>query len=360
MTTIVNSGSNMHISGMRTRLMTDLNRKLEQAGQEVSTGFKADVFASLRTRSHETLSLRSDLQRNEFLVSQNTLLNQRLGAMSDTLVVMRDTSQLLMDLVVPNATSPLGTASEIQLNARAAIDSLLVQANLSFNNSSLFSGVSTDTAPLQGWDKVNPATGLSPKAVLDGVTGGAILSDADALAKIAQIDAIFANDPSVPVGQSFEETFYNGAPAVDANGDPIPRQSALIADGQTLDYGIQANDAPFRSLLKGMGMLAAVDVSKIQDPAAYRTWVETAVTAIADGMRGISDLNSRTGEFQNLVDRALELQRGRIDIYESRVLDLEGVDPYEAVTRMTQLQSTLEATYQVSARMSRLSFLNYL
>jgi flagellar hook-associated protein 3 FlgL len=360
MTTIVNSGSNMHISGMRTRLMMDLNRKLEQAGQEVSTGFKADVFASLRTRSHETLSLRSDLKRNEFLVSQNTLLNQRLGAMSDTLVAMRGTSQKLIDLVVPNGTSPLATASEIRLNARAAIDSILVQANLSFNNSSLFSGVSTDTAPLQGWDKANPSTGLSPKGVLEGVTGGAILSEADALAKIAQINAIFDNDPSVPPGQSFQETFYNGAPALDATGDPMPRQRALIADGQVLDYGVQANDTPFRALLKGMGMLASVDVSQIQDPSAYRVWVETAVSAIAEGMRGITDMNSRVGEYQNLVDRALELQRGRIDIYESRVLDLEGVDPYEAVTRMTQLQSTLEATYQVSARMSRLSFLNYL
>ena len=143
-------------------------------------------------------------------------------------------------------------------------------------------------------------------------------------------------------------------------GDPVPRQSALIAEGSLLEYGVQANDEPFRDVLKGMAMLASVDVIKISDPQAYRTWVETAMTSIADGMSGMSDISTRVGGYENLVGQAKELQLGRIDIYQSRILDLEGVDPYEAVTRMTQLETTLQATYQVSARLSQLSFLNYL
>lgn len=360
MTTIMNSGSNLHVTGMRQRLMTDLNAKLEVAGQEVATGMRADVFAHLRSRANETLSLRGDLARSEFFVSQNTLLEQRLGAMSDTLVTMRRTTQGLMDLVVPNGTSPSGTASEIQVNAEAVMNAFITQANLSFNNSSLFSGVASNTPPLQGWDKVNPATGLSPKDLINGVVGGVILNDADALAKIAQIDAIFADDPALPAGQTFQETFFRGAPKLDAAGDPVPRQSALIAEGSLLEYGVQANDEPFRDVLKGMAMLASVDVIKISDPQAYRTWVETAMTSIADGMSGMSDISTRVGGYENLVGQAKELQLGRIDIYQSRILDLEGVDPYEAVTRMTQLETTLQATYQVSARLSQLSFLNYL
>lgn len=360
MTTIVNSGSNLHITGTRQRIMADLNRKLETAGQEVATNMRADVFAHLRTRANETLSLRGDLARSEFFVSQNTLLEQRLGAMSDTLVTMRNTTQDLMDLVVPNATSPSGTASEIQVNAEAMMNAFITQANLSFNNSSLFSGIATTVPPLQDWDEVNPATGLSPKGLVDGVVGGAITSQADALAKIAQIDAIFSDDPALPAGQTYQDTFFNGAPKVDGSGNPVPRQSALIAEGSVLEYGVQANDQPFRDVLKGMAMLASVDVIQIPDRDAYRTWVETAMTSIADGMSGLSDISTRVGGFENLVDDAKGLQMSRIDIYQSRILDLEGVDPYEAVTRMTQLETTLQATYQVSARLSQLSFLNYL
>lgn len=360
MTTIVNSGSNLHVAGMRQRLMTELSGKLEIAGQEVSTGMRADVFAHLRSRANETISLRGDLARSEFFVSQNTLLEQRLGAISDTLVTMRQTTQGLMDLVVPNGTSPSGTASEIQVNARAVMDAFITQANLSFNNSSLFSGLTSDTAPLQEWGKVNTATGLSQEALISGVVGGGIVDNADALAKIAQIDAIFADDPALPAGQTFQETFFRGAPKLDGAGDPVPRQSALIAEGSVLEYGVQANDEPFRDVLKGMAMLASVDVIQIQDREAYRTWVETAMTSIADGMSGMSDISTRVGGYENLVGQAKKLQLGRIDIYQSRILDLEGVDPYEAVTRMTQLETTLQATYQVSARLSQLSFLNYL
>jgi len=360
MTTITNSGSNLHITGTRQRIMTDLNKKLEVAGQEVATGMRADVFSHLRTRANETLSLRGDLARSEFFVSQNTLLEQRLGAMSDTLVTMRATTQSLMDIVVPNATSPSGTVSEIQVNAQATINAFVTQTNLSFNNSSLFSGIATDVPPLQEWDEVNPASGFSPQGLVNGVVGGAILSQADALAKIAQIDAIFSDDPSLPAGQTYQETFFNGAPKADALGNPVPRQSALIAEGSLLEYGVQANDQPFRDVLKGMAMLASVDAVLIQDRQAYRTWVETAMTSIADGMSGMSDIGTRVGGFENLVADAKELQLSRIDIYESRILDLEGVDPYEAVTRMTQLETTLQATYQVSARLSQLSFLNYL
>lgn len=360
MTTIVNSGSNLNITGIRQRLMSDLNQKLETAGQEVSTGMRADVFAHLRTRANESLSLRGDLARSEFFVSQNTLLEQRLGAVSDTLVTMRDTTQRLMDLVVPNATGVSGTASEIQVNAQATLNAFITQANLSFNNSSLFSGIATTTPPLQDWDKVNPASGFSPKGLIDGVVGGVITNQADALAKLAQIEAIFADDPTLPAGQTFQDTFFKGAPKLDGAGNPVPRQSALIAEGSVIEYGVQANDKPFRDILKGMSMLAAVDVIEISDNQAYRTWVETAMVSIADGMSGMSDISTRVGGYENLVSQAKELQLGRIDIYQSRILDLEGVDPYEAVTRMTQLQTTLEATYQVSARLSQLSFLNYI
>jgi flagellar hook-associated protein 3 FlgL len=360
MTTITNSGSNLHITGTRQRIMTDLNKKLEVAGQEVATGMRADVFAHLRTRANESISLRGDLARSEFFVSQNTLLEQRLGAVSDTLSTMRRTTQSLMDLVVPNATSPSGTASEIQVNAEAVMNAFITQANLSFNNSSLFSGVASDRPPLQEWDKANPTTGFSPQDLMNGVVGGVILNEADAIAKIAQVEAIFSDDPAQPAGQTYQETFFNGAPNLDALGNPVPRQSALIAEGSVLEYGVQANDKPFRDVLKGMAMLSSVDVIQIQDRQAYQAWVKTAMTSIAEGMSGMSDISTRVGGFENLVDDAKGLQLSRIDIYESRILDLEGVDPYEAVTRMTQLETTLQATYQVSARLSQLSFLNYL
>ena len=41
-------------------------------------------------------------------------------------------------------------------------------------------------------------------------------------------------------------------------------------------------------------------------------------------------------------------------------MNLEGVDQYDAATRLTQLQNQLDSSFAVTARLSRLSFLNYL
>ena len=39
---------------------------------------------------------------------------------------------------------------------------------------------------------------------------------------------------------------------------------------------------------------------------------------------------------------------------------MEGVDPYEAATRLSALETQLQASYAVTARLSRMSFLNFL
>jgi flagellar hook-associated protein 3 FlgL len=50
----------------------------------------------------------------------------------------------------------------------------------------------------------------------------------------------------------------------------------------------------------------------------------------------------------------------RQDIYKSQVVGLESVDPYEAASRISLLESQLQASYAVTARLSNLSFLYFM
>jgi len=357
MTTILNSGSNLHISLNRQQTMADLNRRLELANQELSTGFKADIYADLRTRSAETLSLRASMDRNENFVTSNKMLDDRMAATSGALKSIRSSAQKFLDLAVSNRTMASSTVSEMQTAARASLELLTGQANTAFQGTSLFSGVDSEAKPIQPWDEANGGA-FSPKALMASIVGGGIVDAADAQAKIAAIDAVFSD--TTAAGSRFEDVFFNGTPTLDANGQPSPRVTALIDENVALEYGVQANDPAFRDLLKGLAMILSADPAQIGDRGAYEAWVKTAVDSVSAGIDGLLDTETRIGTQQNVVSQAMTTQDARVNLYRSKVLDLEGVDPYEASTRVMQLQTQLQATYEISSRMAKLSFLNFL
>ena len=48
------------------------------------------------------------------------------------------------------------------------------------------------------------------------------------------------------------------------------------------------------------------------------------------------------------------------DLFERHLLDMEGVDPYEASTRVADLLSHIETSYALTARIQQLSLLRFL
>jgi flagellar hook-associated protein 3 FlgL len=49
-----------------------------------------------------------------------------------------------------------------------------------------------------------------------------------------------------------------------------------------------------------------------------------------------------------------------VDLFQNNISDLEGVDPYEAATRVSLLQQQIETSYALTARMQQLSLVKYL
>lgn len=332
--------------------------ELQKASQEVSTGLRANVYADLGQASAIPLGLRAQMDRTQGFSDSNALLANKMDVMSTALGTVHDTAQSVLSQAVANLTQPGATAATLQQAAKAAIEQITTSLNANFGGEYLFSGTTSDKPPLQNHAAVNPASGLSPDQVTSGIVGAGPADAADAAAKAAQLDAAFAS--TTGAGQDFEATFYNGTPAKDAGGNANPRITGQIAEGQTVTYGVQANDPEIRNVLKGLTMLASTDVSKITDPGAYKAWMETAVSALSGGVAGVTDTQARLGSQQQLVAQTKARQDDLKTVYTSRIASFESVDPYEAATRLTALQTQLQATYAATAQISKLSILNYL
>lgn len=353
MLAIFRSYSTFQTALTRRQTIADLTREMDQKQTELSTGLKSDVYKSLGISAAQALDLRASLSRDEAQISANKLLTSRMETMTQTLGSIRGVVQDALDLGVANKTAPLGTVSGLQKAAETALNALISQANGGHAGVPLFAGTDIPAQTLQGWGKTNANTGLAPAEVLSSIIGTGLTDAADATAKIAALDAVFSDSAVVP-GWNFEETFYNGS------GTGAPRQSATIGEQTVLDYGVQANDPAFRKVIQGLAMLASTDPAQIADPEAYATWVGKAVDLLSAGNGDLLDTETGLGAQVGQVEDANTRMQDRMDLYKSRILDLEGVDSYEAATRISLLETQIQASYAVTARLSQLSFLNYM
>lgn len=360
MTSISGTLSTLIAAKFRRDTVADLQQQLDRAGQEMATGRKSDVYAALGFRSSELLSVRASAAANENFLTGNRLIANRLDLMATTMVGVRETLQGFLDIAIANRTSPGPTVAVVAQSAKAAYEQVVIQLNATYQGAHLFSGTESSRRPLQGWEQVNATTGLSPSDVLAGIVGPQIVDAADALAKLGEVSQVFTSTNAAAPQTNFEATFFNGTPLVDGLGNPSTRLTARIEDSAVMSYGVQANDAAFTRALQGLAMLASVDPATVTDAGAYRTWVDAAVEGVLAGIEGITDIEARLGTQQRTIEDTIMRQEDRADVYEMHIDTLEGVDPFEAATRVTQLSAQLEAAYAISARISRLSFLDYM
>ena len=332
--------------------------QISDASREVTTGLKAQPFDALGHKSADAIAIRMQIQRNDGFIASNTLLDGRFLAVETSLGSIRTAAQDVLDQSFVALTST-GSKSLAEI-ARSAIDTLIERSAVSDSSGFLMSGTRSDVSPLQGWTEVNPDTGLSPAGIVEDVLSGPMNSLADVQSKIAALKAVFSDSDSTNPSRNFEASFYNGSPTRDASGQVNPPLTVRVSTTETMAQPVQANATAMRDLMRGLAMVSAVDAGQISDPDARSAWIDEARNAIANGISGTTELETNTGVLRSRLSTITETQQSRGTLLAKEQLLLEGTDQYDAATRLTQLQTQLKSSYAVTARLSRLSFLNYL
>ena len=75
---------------------------------------------------------------------------------------------------------------------------------------------------------------------------------------------------------------------------------------------------------------------------------------------GIDGERSKLGISESRVSQANTSLDAQITILTTSINDMEGIDTYEAATRVTTLESQLSLAYTLTSRIQNLSLLNYL
>jgi flagellar hook-associated protein 3 FlgL len=334
----------------RSSLMK-LQTKLADAQKEVTTGRLADVGLSLGFKAGQAVSLRQEHARLQSITETNGLVASRLDASQAALKALAENAQSFQSQLLAARNSATGPQL-IQDQARAALSAFADMLNTTFNGASLFSGINADVKAITDYNQQPPAANAQAVASAFATAFGVTQSD----------PGVFSI--SAANMQSFLDTSFAGLfdPAAwsgtwSAASDQNVR--SRISTSELIETSVNANDAAFRKLASAYTMLADLGTDKLNQNA-YQAVVDTAVRAVGEAVQGITELQAGLGTAQERVKNANDRMSIQSDIMTKHIGALEGVDPYEASNRVAGLLTQVETAYAMTARIQKLSLLNYL
>lgn len=329
--------------------LQSLQAQIARASGEISSGRKSDPTRELGVGASLLYRLHDDVQQGGALKNSASLSGERMKTMQTAMTsvgkVMTDVSAQILqaDALKQQSYTTLATDAP---DALASIADLL---NTDFQGQKVFGGTDSASRPIQNITAL-PAQMQSMLDAAVTANGGAPLDATQAASLMSSIDAVFGGP-----GSSFYTDYY-GSGSKTGDGDP---NLVRIGEGQTLSYDVRADNDAFKDALHALALTSLLGSGSLQDDAK---------TAIADRagelMRGaqasLTTLSGTLGSKEARLERVAEIQARTIDATTSQINDLEAADYYTLSDQVSTMQIQLQATYSITAQLSKLSLVNYL
>lgn len=323
--------------------------ELSNAQKEVSTGRIADIGLALGGAAKQSVSYNRDLARIGNMVDTNALATTRLAATQDALGKLGKSGQDLLQALSANRGTNLDPAI-LQTSAANALATMTTLLNTSLDGEYIFGGINTDGKPLTDFT----AAGSPAKAAFDA----SFMS----YFGFSQNDPLAANISSAGMNgflDTLETQFAGPDWAANWSKSSDAGLETRIGLNETAQTSVGINDGSFRDFALSASVLT--DLFSSQVGANARTAIVDRTTAlIGQATGGLAVIQARIGLLESRVSDATERLEAQSDLYDRHIQALEGIDPYEASTRVSTIMQNIENSYALTARIQQLSLVKYL
>jgi flagellin-like hook-associated protein FlgL len=140
--------------------------------------------------------------------------------------------------------------------------------------------------------------------------------------------------------------------------------TATIDPGQTVSYGMRANEPALTTAIKNVAIFAATTYSST-DPNASAQYdsVKSRIAGNLDGAPGtqsISDIEGQIANAQTAMTAAQTRHQQTSTVLTNFLQSIEGVNDTQVGTQILALQTQLQASLQTTALLSKVSIVNYI
>lgn len=324
---------------------------LAQVQQELSTGTLANLGQSLGAQTGSDLSLKSEIDALNSYSNSNSSVSARLSASSNALDAMVSTAQSLQSSLI-GASSGGGSTTTLASGAQNALQALISGLNTSVGGTSIFGGINTGVSPLANY--AGTQTSAAKQAVDAAFTQafGTTQTSSDASAiDGADMQSFLSNQFATLFNASNWQGTWSSASST--------ATQSTIAPGRTITSSVSANETAFRQIAEAYTMVTEFTGANLS-ASARAAVVSTASSLVSSGLAALNNLQSSVGTAQSAVSDAGTQISAQVGVLQTNVSDYESVDTYALSSRLTSLQTQLEASYELTSRLQSLSLTNYL
>lgn len=333
---------------IRTQMLR-MQADLAKAEKELSSGRHADIGATLGVRTGQSVSLARDLGRLSGIVDSNAAISARLSATQQALEQLGGAAQDFFSAITANASSGTDPAVLYE-EANNALNSLVGILNSSLNGEFLFSGINTDVKPVNDYTAGSPAKTAFDTAfstyfgfpqtdpLAAGITEGDMQTFLD-----TEVASLFT-------GAGWQGGWSN------ATDEVIQSRITL---NETVATSVSANLSGIQKLANAASMVSELVKGQLNG-ATQNVVIQKAFQLVGEAIADLTREQAELGIVQTRVEKATDRTKLQMDLFTKNIRDLEGVDPYEAATRISSLMTQIETSYTLTSRIQQLSLVKFL
>lgn len=318
--------------------------------QEVTTGKHADSGVELGSATSRAVSLKNELERLENLKDTNAIVTQRLSASQMSLETMRKAAEQINTTLIATLGNDDATRLSIaKTDITGALDSFVASANVQFNGEFLMSGINTDIKPLAEYTATSPAKASFDTALSTFMTANGIGSMQD-----------FTSAQMTDFIENTLEPMYTGA-QWDADWSDASDQNIMsrISASEVVPSTANVNTDGVRKF--ALAAIMTVELLGADVPSDVRTTINSAAqNYVQQSITGLIETSSVLGISEARVTKANTSLESQLKLVKTHITDIEGIDTYEASTRMNTLLTQIETSYTLTSRLQQLSLINFL
>lgn len=331
--------------------ITSIQRQIADAQLQVSTGKRSQVYSGLEGQDVRLLiTLKEQRVSVESYLSTIKNTQVKTKTIDSSLVTFTDITQDLRKKLYEQVEGLYeNSALALQTFANAAIDQLTNLLNQTADGKFLFNGTDTGQQPLDPSSATKGAYALHTFGAL-GPGQPALSAGAGAADVTAFVEDFFASDSNWNNVSSPTQIPAGVAPG---------SLQARIDKGVDVSFGELANDDAFEEVFEVLYAFANVNFQP-GDDAEYQTLVNWGLGKVEGAFELINDMVGRNGVIGSQMATREEAHRDGLTLLKSQVLDIEDVDPYEAVSLFQTLQAQLEVSFQTTSVLRNLSLTRFL
>ncbi len=321
-----------------TRLMGQVNQQLFDTRAQVTTGRKANHFSGLSSSDAlASINLRGQIRSLDSFIASIQVVQPRADTM-DT--ILNDIATSARDVFQNNILHPRDTEPPMNIvrdQAQRALALVQAKLNTALDGRFLFSSQDVLNAPYADAAQLTTNTQTQITDWLAGtITGADVLTNMNAYV-------------GADLGYSASLTALPGTARVTVQAD-----TAL-----TIDYTVRADDPGVADVLRGLSILSNLQYDAAQDAEFWEIF-EGAQSLLESGAGLIDGTVAGLGLARAQMQETRALHEGNQVLLHRFIEDAENVQVEQAISRMQQLQTQLQVSYETISTLRDLSLVNFL